>query len=278
MVEWRQGSVLSNSHPLHVAHSLDPHRHRLVVISHDCDLAGGRPKVEAILGQFIETPIGTYRSARNPRLLHLEFRKPGGTEQWMSLNHEDRVEVADRHAYDPSAVDVALALSPDNRRLLRRWLAARYGRPAFPRAFEDALKQAPLNGRNAYRSLDSIIQKVHEHLVGVFFDLGDDRDVDLQPPAVYGLRVTLVYDTAKDAVAARTASEITVGRIMRLFATSFGEAAAAQAIGLESCDAVPDSEFTVLDLRRNDHWRVEYMNMGEGSSESDLLDLDDSLI
>jgi len=140
------------------------------------------------------------------------------------------------------------------------------------------LKHAPLDGKNCYRTLDTIIQKAQEYLVGVFFDLGEDRDVELEPSAVYALRVTLVYDTAKDAVAARSASEVAVEKIKRLFATSFGESASARAIELESCDAVPDSEFTVLNLRRNDHWRVEYMSMGEGSSQSDVLDLDDSLI
>jgi len=143
VVEWRQGSVLSNLHALHDALALDTNTQRLVVITHDCDLAGGFPKVEAIPGLLIEAGNGTYKSARNPRLLHLEFGKSDGTEQWMSLNHEDRTVIDDLHAYDPSAVDVAFELSPENRRLLRRWLAARYGRPAFPRSFEDALNPDP---------------------------------------------------------------------------------------------------------------------------------------
>lgn len=277
MTAWRQGTVLSSGHALHSANSLGDEK-RLVVITHDCDLAGGHPRVEAIVARFVVEPDGNLTRARHPRTLHVEFERTGGVGQWMELAHEHCVVISCAYVSDDAAIDDSFSLAAENKRILRRWLASRYGRPAFPSAFEDRLKSPPMGGKSVGGRLDKIIKNVQDHLVGVFFDLGEDRDEELDAESPYGLVITLVYDTTKNAPEARESSRAAAERVKALFQRSFGEGGNAAGIDLESCDVVPDSEFSVLDLRRNDHWRVEYMSMGSDSSGNDILDVDETLL
>ena len=69
-------------------------------------------------------------------------------------------------------VDQEIRLEPDNARLLSRWIAERYTRPAFPDAFNARLDTVAGRLERLYKSQEG------EIVTGVFLEVADDEIVD----------------------------------------------------------------------------------------------------
>jgi hypothetical protein len=160
-------------------------------------------------------------------------------------------------------------LSPEAKRVLKQWLAARYGRPAFPNAFETRLR-----GRVGKRAVEQHIAKILEsdakHLVGLFFDLGEQRTVEVVEGEPYALSVSVVYDATEGGGQARQAAENVAARLSQLFEEAYGKPDVATEIALDACESVADTHMTLADLRRVDQWRLEYISLRDGE-QGDFL-------
>ena len=261
---WRQGHVLTHAD----AHSLNlvvstPSDERVVVISHDCDLANQHEsKTEVIIGTVIKKVDPMYARARHPRFLHLTFLTSAGEKTHIQIQHADRREIASAAFSNINAADEEFILSSDEKRGLKQWLAARYGRPAFPNAFENRLRNK-IKNRTIEQHIAKILEPASEHLIDVFFDLDEQRDCELAENEPYILKISIVYDAIEGGIVARQAAEKTADALTQLFNEAYGTPDKTTEIALEACNAVADTQITLADIRKVDQWRVEYISLRE---------------
>lgn len=262
--KWRQGSVLTDDDALalKLVESLASGK-RAVVISHDCDLPHEDEKfVEVIVGT-VTKPDQMLAGARNPRRLHLSFSTPDSGEQtWVELCHADRRLVNKPIFAELKKADHRFVLSADEKRVLKFWLAIRYGRQAFPTAFENRLRKE-INGKTIVKHIEKIIRPVSPYLIGLFFDLHEEIAGELPEGVPYNLSISVVYDANEGGESAMNGAKQTADKIKKLFLDAYGPAQSAKEIALEGCSAVADTHMTLADLRRVDQWRLEYISLNE---------------
>lgn len=262
--EWRQGSLLTveDAHALGLVESLDSER-RVVVISHDCDLPNDAEKlIEVIVGLQVPAPDPMLANARNPRRLHLRFTSDAGDYLHIELSHTNRQQVSKDEFAKLEPRDGHYTLSADEKRTLKQWLAARYGRPAFPNAFEKRLRKKR-GKKTVEQRIAKILEPSSQHLVGLFFDLSEDRNDELADGEAYFLSISVVYDATEGGQTARETAEKVAGELRSLFEEAYGTAETATEIALEACNAVADTFITLADLRKVDQWRLEYISLRE---------------
>jgi hypothetical protein len=262
--EWRQGCVLrdDDAFALGLVESTNSDK-RIVVISHDCDLPNeSEHKVEVIVGSIISKSDSMYACARNPRRLHLRFARPTGEEACIEINHLDRLDIPKIKFAELLCYDEKFILELDEKRVLKQWLAARYGRPAFPNAFENRLRKK-LGQKTVENRISKILEPASAFLVGLFFDLGEERATELTDEIPYFLSISIVYDAIDGGQTARHAAEKTAEDLGSLFHEAYGTPDATKEIALEKCIAVADTYFTLADLRKVDQWRLEYISLKE---------------
>ena len=267
-INWRQGDLLSQAASASIGLT-DPKKNEkyAVIITHDCDLANDKEAiVEVIIASLIEGEAGVqFLHAKHPRTLHLVYEGESAATLALELQHAQR-ELVERDRFLKAAEkNDAFSISEQSKRTLRQWLAARYGRPAFPEAFENRLrKQAgKLSVANA---IAKTLPTETAHIIGLFFDLGEKRWVEAPDAEPYDLRIFVVYDAENGGPEARKAAEDMAKAISALFAGAYGAAAQATEIALESCEAIGDTHFTLADLRRMDQWRLEYISNKDGGA------------
>ena len=189
---WRQGSIArpADNESL-LAASVDrvpePGESvvRLVAVTQDCDLVQEpdvEPFVEFIACRESEAVEPLYRYGRNPRLLHLQAVGEDGPGPWLHVSIHNRFRVG-KETLIGMTVDEELRLEPDDTRLLNRWIAKRYTRPAFPDAFNARLDAVGGRLERLYKSLEG------EIVTGVFLDVADDENVDDVPYEI-AVRIT----------------------------------------------------------------------------------------
>ena len=266
--EWRQGSLLTDKH----AHALDLvgsiiSESQVVVISHDCDLQKDTEKfVEVIVGLQVKTPDPMLANARNPRRLHLRFSSDTDGDMYIELSHANRRQVCKEDFATVESSDKWYSLTADEKRTLKQWLAARYGRPAFPSSFEQRLRK-----KKDKKSVEQLIAKILKpsslHLVGLFFDLGEHRNVELADGDAYFLSISVVYDATQGGQIAKETAENVAGKLRSLFEKTYGTAQESTEIALEACTAVADTFITLADLRKVDQWRLEYISLRDNTAD-----------
>lgn len=261
---WRQGCLLTQeaAHKLGVLALPQDMEHVVIVISHDCDLPNtGEASVELIVATKEPEQNAMFAKARHPRRLHLMLNSVEQGDLCIELRHERKTQVCKQQFAD-IAKQQPYTLSPDEKRALKQWLAARYGRPAFPNAFESRLNKK-IRKKSLEQAVAKILEPASVHLVAVFFDLGEDRTEELTDGEAYALSISVVYDSTEGGAVAREAAESVASNLQDLFTEVYGEPSDATEIALESCQAVADTFMTLADLRRVDQWRVEYISLRE---------------
>lgn len=262
--EWRQGYLLTSeaARTLGLIEESDSSGHA-VVISHDCDLPNDTEEiVEVIVGQRVEALDPMLANARNPRRLQLTFASGDGEERYIELRHAGRQPVHKAEFAKTGAGYSNFVLSADEKRVLKQWLAARYGRPAFPNAFETRLRK-PVRKKSVEYRIAKILEPASSHLVALFFDLGEERNVELPDGEAYFLTILVVYDATEGGETAREAADKAAEELRGLFGQAYGTADKATEIALEACSAVADTFMTLADLRKVDQWRLEYISLRE---------------
>lgn len=269
---WRQGSVIAQADAIAAGlfDETSSSLKRALVITHDCDLTNDRePEVEVMVGDVVDKLNKQFARARNVRRLHLAFDTQSGNQQFIDLQITAKQSIS-KSLIAGSKPDGGWVLSDEEKRSLKQWLAARYGRPAFPNAFETHLRKNVSKKETVEDRLGKVLEKVSAHLVGVFFDLGENRAAELTDGSPYDLRITVVYDASEGGQPARLAAEEVVSEIRDIFQSAYGPPEAATEIALESCEAVADLRFPLSDLRKVDQWRAEYISLRQDPPESFL--------
>ncbi|WP_318587887.1 hypothetical protein [Enterobacter hormaechei] len=259
---WRQGQILRHKDAVSLGLIAEGDVGvKVVVISHDCDLqSASEPKIELIAGPLLKG-ASNFTRAKHPRILHLHFENASDANlNAIELKHDHKLRI-DKERFTCSECDPSYSISPEEKQGLKQWLAARYGRPAFPDVFESRLRAFDTKKFRFEKELAKIISQHSNFLIGVFFDLGEDRFVDLEEGIPYELNIHLVYDAIDGGPEARLEAEQAVEHVHTLFTTYHGDPSESELIALMSCNPVPDIEFTLYALRRMDQWRVEYISL-----------------
>lgn len=269
---WRQGHVLMHQDAVDLRLiSPDDTHLKAVLVTHDCDLQSGSEKfVELIIGPLKKASSQQTR-AKHPRILDLCFLEPDDpSKNAIELRHNAK-ETINKAEFNCKEPDSAFSISSEEKQGLKQWLAAKYGRPAFPNVFESRLRKFDVPKKFKFEAeLAKIIAANSQHLLGVFFDLGESRFIDLEEGEPYELSINLVYDAIGGGENARVETERASEEIERLFIAYYGEPNDSDAIALESCLPVPDTEFPLYSLRRMDQWRVEYISL-EDDNNGDFI-------
>ena len=271
--DWRQGDLLTQeaAAKLTALKGAIGEKHRVVVITHDCDLPhDGETSVEVIVADVVETANPQFTRAKNPRRLHLNYKVDGGKDIVLDLRHAAR-RVVPKSEFETRAVrDCNASLAVDAKRALKQWLAARYGRPAFPNAFERRLRKSLGKKTTVERHIGKILDPEAKHLLGLFFDLGEQRSAEVPAGEPYALSISVVYDAKEGGPHARESAERVARELRELFDRAYGKPDVATEIALDACEAVADTSITLADLRRVDQWRLEYISLG-GDDHGDVL-------
>ncbi|WP_320534316.1 hypothetical protein [Robbsia andropogonis] len=271
--EWRQGDLLSqeSATKLTTLKGVVDENHRIVVITHDCDLQNeGETSVEIIIANVAATANAQYTYAKHPRTLHLNYSLHGVESIVVELRHAERHTIPKDEFLAHAAKDDSALLSVDAKRALKQWLAARYGRPAFPSAFEDRLRK-PIEKKNRVeRQIGKILAPEAKHLLGLFFDLGEQRSQEVPVGEPYALSVSVVYDANEGGMQARQSAEKVADNLRNLFWHAYGKPDTATEIALDACEAIADTVITLADLRRVDQWRLEYVSLSD-DDQGDFL-------
>lgn len=265
--DWRQGDLLTReaAAALGLVAAADE-RHRVIVIAHDCDLPHESELcVEVIVAEVVVKEDSQLSYAKNPRRLHLAYEGINTAPLILELRHGDRHSVPKADFAERAVKDHSLALPVDAKRVLKQWLAARYGRPAFPNEFEKRLRKGKVE-----RKIAKILEPDAKYLVGLFFDLGEQRGTEAVEGEPYALSVSVVYDANEGGADARRAAERVAMQLRELFENTYGKPDVATEIALDACEAVADTYLTLADLRRVDQWRLEYISLRDGE-QGDFL-------
>lgn len=239
-------------------------KRRVVVIAHDCDIPhSGEISIEVIVADVLSVADSQYSYAKNPRRLHLSYEMAGGQSIVVELRHAEKRAVPKSEFEKNAAKDGSVLLPADTKRVLKQWLAARYGRPAFPNAFENWLRK-PIDKKNTVeRRIGKILEPEARHLVGLFFDLGKQRSAEVPVGEPYVLSISVVYDATEGGGEARQSAEKVASQLCDLFEKAYGKPETATEIAIEACEAVADTSITLADLRRVDQWRLEYISLSD---------------
>ncbi len=157
-----------------------------------------------------------------------------------------------------------LALDLSNKRILQKWLAARYDRAAFPNEFENRLKK-----NKTHDKLAKILKPTGACLRGVYFDLGEQADTDLEADAdVYELEIYLLHVTEPDANVAACTAEKAKQKIIECFKSNYcDEQGRWCAIELVGCYVISDAAMTVLQSLLLRQWRMDHMSLRENPNQ-----------
>ncbi|PJJ97856.1 hypothetical protein CO615_07300 [Lysobacteraceae bacterium NML75-0749] len=264
--DWRQGDLLTPdaAAKLKALNSEVGEAQRVVVITHDCDLPNdSETSVEVIVADVVSVPNPQFSYAKNPRRLHLDYKVVDGQSVVVELRHAER-RIVPKDEFERHGVrDDRASLPIDGKRALKQWLAARYGRPAFPNAFENRLRKAVSKKNTVERQIGKILEPEAKYLVGLFFDLGEQRSSEVAVGEPYALLISVVYDAIEGGTQARQSAEKVAGQLRGLFEQAYGKPDTATEIALDACEAVADTSITLADLRRVDQWRLEYISLGD---------------
>ncbi|MGU5684485.1 hypothetical protein ACV1DN_09760 [Aeromonas allosaccharophila] len=263
---WRQGCVLTTEAACILGLIDDTNKDKLViVISHDCDLASEELTFEVIVGSVIGEANKVFRSARNPRKLHLNYIDNSMANVSVELTHSEKIVIQRDKLSEQCKLNTVLVLPDDEKRTLKQWLAARYGRPAFPNTFENHLRKPTVKRKTVEKEIAEILAGETDHLVGLFFDLEDFRHNEPPTGESYPLNIYVVYDTIKSGGEPGRLQAVAIANSLTdLFHRAYGLPEEATEIALGTCKERADVMFSIADLRRMDQWRLEYISLGAG--------------
>lgn len=233
-----------------------------LVITHDCDLAATldrEPSAEILIGRSIDK-LGSATNAKVARRLELTLQSEAGP-QAVELIAPDKHSVPKERLFE-YAPRKDLWLASSDRRILQRWLAARYLRAAFPEAFETRLR-TKVHRRTVVEHIESILDDGGEWIRCLLFDL-DDGDVCERndPDDVYQLGITVLYVSASDEPKAYATARAAAEALEKIFGQAFErQGGARQYIDLRYCDPISDSVLTIQDREKLSEWRLEHLSL-----------------
>lgn len=261
---WRQGHVLKHNDAMSLGLLKNGDILKKVVVNtHDCDLQSPSEKLVEVIVGYLKKGSSQMKRAKHPRILDLSFENPESEDyNAIELRHENKFTLP-KESFLCGENDTSFSISAEQKPGFKQWLAAKYGRPAFPNTFEDRLRAFDSKRLKFEKTVASIISSYSQHIMGVFFDLGDNRFKDLDEGEPYELSISVVYDAIEGGPLARAHAEQTCEELTSIFYQYYGDPTTSESelIALENCSAVADTHFSLYALRRMDQWRVEYISL-----------------
>jgi hypothetical protein len=250
--DWRQGHVIAN--PMAIPQQpplLDDER--LVVITHDCDIANNNEaKIEVIRAKIIPALNNANIHTRQVRELHITYQTRDADIYYLSLTHAARASI-EIDALLQEYPDDNLILSFEQKRSLKQWLAARYGRPAFPNHYQKRIGKIE-------DFLEKRIKRMSKDISAIYIDLQGHINDELPEGKPYPIRISIIYNS-EDGPDARINAEALATQFYNKFIDVYGKPDEATEIALEECIAVADDRFSLYDIKRAHPWRLEYMSL-----------------
>jgi hypothetical protein len=220
---WRQGQLLTSEAiaALDLGGNPLPQDIAAVVISHDCDLAQSietEPYAELIVGRYVDNAHGSFTHCKNLRRLHLDCTA-GPTPKTIELQVSNRTAVPKATSGAPSLSDHVpsdnVAMTYRERRILQRWLAARYERASFPDEFDRRLRDET----GVAERISAALKDSGNDIAALFFDVDAGREiVKKTKQETYELSITMVYSTTVDPAKAERTANDAANRIKEIFA------------------------------------------------------------
>ncbi|WP_454869790.1 hypothetical protein [Pseudomonas putida] len=263
---WRQGSLLKRDEfaMLGLEGGDDT---CAVVISHDCDIPQDKESyLEVIVGQKVKKDKN-FCSAKNVRRLHARFFAQNDDEFYVDLSFQNRQIIPRSDFAKLSGPCDSARITDADKRTLKQWLSVRYGRPAYPNAFENRLQRECRKKVSVEKGIAEAVSKRSEHIKALFFNLADERELELDEGTPYNLSVYVVYDQENGAVEARKEAEALAEEIFTLLRKVYGPPEDALDICVESCTALADANLSLADLMKIDQWRLEWVSLYEDSPD-----------
>lgn len=258
-IGWRQGHVL----PAEAVRKLGLSQETntiVVVVSHDCDLANDdlsiEPYVEVIVGKQVTKVDQSLARTKNPRILHLEMTCDGEAV-CMELRATKKQSIAKRDLAAWQA-DTRYQLYATGLDILRRWLAVRYRRAAFPDEFDMRLKAKGLDDK-----IRNIVKNVESVVSAVFFNLDPMNELSSQDGTPYKLTVILLYAAGDDPDASFSRADEAANRIAEAFKNEYFNMNKKRwdEIELKDALAICEEEITVAVARQLQQWRLEDISL-----------------
>lgn len=268
--DWRQGDLLPRNAAIALGLITKEDQHLwVVVITHDCDL---RHKDENVVEFIVAKEIPNseldpqFASAKNPRRLHLPYTL-AGKPLVLELQQSNKRNVPKADFAQDAAIGSAAQLDSDAKPILKQWLAARYGRPAFPNAFEERIRKK-VGKKTVEQHIVKILKPHAKYLIGLFIDLGENRTTELSHDEPYVLSIWIVYDANEGGSQAIQAAKKVAEQLHHLFNQAYDDPETATEIALEKCEVEADTMMTLAAIRRMDQWRLEYISLSEDKGGS----------
>lgn len=254
---WRQGAFVrrTNAKELFAA-SVDQippsveEPSLLAVVTQDCDLVREpvvEPFVELILCREVARVERLYQNGRNPRLLHIQSIGPHGPGSWLEISIHDRFRIRKEKLCSFTA-DRCNRLERQDVRLLSRWIARRYTRPAFPDTFNRRLETVDSRLERLFKSSEGHV------VTDIFLDVADEEYASERS---YDIAVRL---TAKAEVwdddGLLSAVQNFEDRFIRLLDECDG-------ISVSDIQALPEDHLTLADLRQYKRLDKDYRSLPE---------------
>jgi len=259
---WRQGSVLPNDAVDEFGLGIpeDRERVRVVVISHDCDLANDvtkEPFVEVIIGRLIDREDGNSSWGKSSRTLHYTV-DCAGSKECIELVSPNKAQI-DKECLARFSPDDRYSINHECLALLRNWLAARYRRPSFPDAFNDRMKET-----GAAEKLAKVLAKNGTNISFVFFDLRDKRNVECDEGDSYPLTVVLAFRPGDNPEVSADEAETVAETVEKAIRSKLPDGCG---IELRDCFAMSEDEITVRNAKLLDVWDLDYVSFRSGSAD-----------
>ncbi len=257
---WRQGSILDQVtlDALRAQSPAVPDADIGIVITHDCDIAASittEPVIEIVPGRFVEEENGSFTHSKDPRTLHLTIQERTTTAQRVvELKAPGKCPLPKEQLAD-SVPSTQFALAAKELTILRRWLAARYRRHAFPDTFEEAFDKVEGKFRD-------ILKGSSNHLRAVLFDLDEDSRATTESGGpYYRLDIYLIYTNQPNHDASHNAAQTAKVKIEKAFRDKYRPAGEWQQIELTSCEVMSDNALPYALYLNLVEWRAEGLSL-----------------
>lgn len=136
---------------------------------------------------------------------------------------------------------------------LRRWLAARYNRTAFPDSFVDRMKTTGLDER-----LTRLLKPHGELFSFVYFRLDEGKLFEHKPGAPHELSIFLVYPAGNDPIKSADAAQSVASVIQDEFENKL---LGSHLISFRFCEPISEDDISVSQAKLLHQWRLEYMTL-----------------
>lgn len=258
---WRQGSILDPG----LLSSSDgsfagPSRGNdiAVVVSHDCDIAanpGLEPRIEVIPAVLLPKENGSLTHAKDPRRLHLKvIHRNTGLANFLELKAAEKTQIP-KEQFAGLLPSGEYVLAHKELEILRRWLAARYRRHAFPDEFEQRFQKVE-------QKFKEILKQSSNHLRAVLFDVDEDSGGDsTDNSTAYILDIYLVYTGEDASDESLEVAQFTKAKIEKAFQNKYRRAGEWSEIELRSCDVISDHALSYKQYLDLAEWRSEGLSL-----------------